>query len=1811
MKKRILSLLLLVAMVVTAMPIVVLPTTAAATTPEWTEEDYDALYAAQEAALISLDFFKSNSYWGEEIILPESPELYENYAYNGTTIDFTDPANRLIPETDLYTIKRTKDNAYYRVEKNGSAGWGSTIYEAFTEAEANEILAKLGEGYTKQLFANWYIVRTKGTATAWLLSDGTTVSTSNVAKLYADKAEATAKAKELAGGEAATDNGNGTYTSADGFLFSVVWHPQINFAYQTARNEYCTQVLQVLYAQNLGSNTVTLSVNLPAIGVRSHQKADGSHSYAPFKMGEGFLELDPHDSNAYLNINGVPATGTIFVDMVVAGGTKNAGGAKNPTTGLYTLTNGGSALALRSSYLRFAVNSEGTTLLGTTGWSGYTTNTGFTQHTVAGRLTPFRITIDSTVKADKTGMTFKTVVDGTTVNDAVIAGTNYTGGLWSHGNTSAALRFYTFRIYNRSLTEAEQAQNHFADLAKWFKLDLTSLQLLSASDMAPVYAAVAAFGFDSDKADVQAAMVDAATKVVQDKFADVNPDYLALAVEYGIDLSPLDIWPVGMLKNTYAFLNGGYRDSNNVRADYEAAVAADVGSTMTPEEYNKLYALDGLVWAADFTATNKYWGNAVSGTYTKANAVTLLNSYRWQGTRSFSNVLFGADGKAAEAQINIKNGALSLASFYYMQVSNIETDVNYGENGVTMQSVRNYTQGGTISHLLGFRMDADASTNAATNVGNGATSKSSGYTSGWLYDANGQFDSLTTVATHTVSLVKPKATNPNNNLTDAEDVYSSFTEEGKGVVVNLDDVVYESKGGAVWSRFYPYERIKPDYIQVNGEIVKNTEGKTYSVVQERFMLGSAAVYENDKVIYKNDTFNYINTPFWDSDTYIVLWGQSGAATPNNAADLYFLRFYNRVLTVEEQAQNHFADVAKYFRLNIAGFETLNAEDRAAIYAAVADINVATSTQAEAQAAVSALLNAKADAAYDAMKEGVTSPEILAFIENAKSYRLAIGTVLESRRNMSSVYALSFDGLSSAEAQALLDEAYLDAYYYRSYMKAEENEWNDLLTWAANNPAMEGTARLNLEGLMALPFDERLGILDEIDELKAAESVAAAQAIVDAYVAVAMADYNAAITDYDYNSIYQQEGLLLAVDFFSTNRYWNTTGETFTAPVGPSENTNYFYDANGNGEEDDGERFDLTDKSVRDAWRVLITYDGKASGFYEEGKDDPWNGLTYAKVTTYYANQADAEAAAATAKTAIDAAIDTAGVSVDKSKLTTTAVLAGSNAFYDAYTKWYNEEDRHYLASYAWKIATGISVFSYAPSLEAGRADYAANAEKCFSVYTHGDGYIQMRTDFHSSGGLQIGNVVRLYGKSDNMSFQTVTAYKKIGVGLSGTPILWHNVRPQYAVVDSEHSRFDKVVTGFAASGFPSSAQIPLGYENVNDITYTMAGGKNNGDTGIFMIRTPGETLVSAAGTYGSLDDTTYFDYNHQAKSMRIYAFREYNTELTDAAILKNHFADIAKFYRLDLGMYDLMSEAIRNEMYAAFAAYTLDGDATRDTLQGLVNRFGAKVYAGKILIEDEAKNSAFLELAAAAMLNLAAIENLEGASRTALVEAFLADFDPAYAINSAVVRYHYDIATYNLGVLTFAGYQVRLDSGSEFANYAGVRAVYDIDMERLEKLCRDNLGKEIGLSVDVIAGGSTVASLDFVYSWNEETCKLVGGGINSATGEEAILATRTVGGEEVTCFYYTVTFKGDSFDKELLEAEYGYQYSINIGTNVYAGEGEDEEDLDIEKSDVFNVTSTTFGNTVSAARVYEYFYSNGYADDAMVSVVHAFLNPQE
>ena len=529
----------------------------------------------------------------------------------------------------------------------------------------------------------------------------------------------------------------------------------------------------------------------------------------------------------------------------------------------------------------------------------------------------------------------------------------------------------------------------------------------------------------------------------------------------------------------------------------------------------------------------------------------------------------------------------------------------------------------------------------------------------------------------------------------------------------------------------------------------------------------------------------------------------------------------------------------------------------------------------------------------------------------------------------------------------------------------------------------------------------------------------------------------------------------------------------------------------------------------------------------------------------------------------------------------------SIAFVKAFDEWVKADQAFYDA-YIVNADPVYRLFTYTAQLGAGRTDLASMMQATFTIMELGDGYATLdpNSQFLSSGGLQWG--LRTGTGTDNISFSLVA---EMGSKVKSTHVLFQNVR--YRITTDDYGNVAFIDSNNTGSPLMTpTAENPI-YINPNvtqDVTFTLEGALTEGGVDSTTIRTPGQTLYYGEGTYtGKFNTTNYVGWGDSMEGGKVYAMRIYHNELTDAEIVQNHFADIAKFYRLDLSMLSLLSDAQKAEVYNAFIPFALGGDATRDDVQAAFIAAASVYYEGITILADEDDNAAFINLASLAALNLDPIENLDATQREALAYSLLEAFDVNYSVNPDIVAYYYNEATYQFSFLTFAGYQVRLSSGSALADYAGVRAVFDINTAAI---------KEYLATID--AGVVTLEA--YVMVDDEIVDPLIFSIILESDGELDIATlcnyyTRTnAAGEEITSFNYTVTYKGDDHKKELLEGEFSYAYRIFAGN---------DESSTTDAN--FNVNTKTFGSSVNAADLYTYFAGAGYADDAVVKSVLATI----
>lgn len=443
---------------------------------------------------------------------------------------------------------------------------------------------------------------------------------------------------------------------------------------------------------------------------------------------------------------------------------------------------------------------------------------------------------------------------------------------------------------------------------------------------------------------------------------------------------------------------------------------------------------------------------------------------------------------------------------------------------------------------------------------------------------------------------------------------------------------------------------------------------------------------------------------------------------------------------------------------------------------------------------------------------------------------------------------------------------------------------------------------------------------------------------------------------DYNALYVQDGLQFQVDFFKTNEHWNTDGTVYALPTGPAENTAYWHDANGDGVKDEGETHDFTTLAGRSCYRIVARAPGATSADYV----DIATGKTVSTPTAEFATEAEAKAAIA-------------GIPARTDGKVYEVFYGASNAFFAAYTAWQRAEAAYLKGFFIKNVEDKFSLYSYAPAIAAGRTDYELNSGKAHSAFTQEAGYLKMRFDYHSSGGMQIGGLGLTSVRTDTLSLQTVTKFGP-DIAASGQPILYLNIRP-VAKFDAAGNRL--VFTSFASNSafqlkdgatFPTPER-DIRTDFVEDVTITVEGAVTAGDSGdVFTVRTQNGTVLKTPGVIGtSFQNMLYYGWSSSAHGGEVYAFRYYNTDLSDAEIRQNHLADLCKWYRLDIsemvsggkikmGADDIASLAImmrdytigdeRAEVAAAFdaavAALRLEGEG--DAFE----TFNSAVAAGKI-----------------------------------------------------------------------------------------------------------------------------------------------------------------------------------------------------------------------------------------------------------------------
>ena len=452
MKKRVLSLLLMLVMLVSAVPMLVFPASAADTEANY---DYSSLYVTDGATLM-VDFFKTNEIWlaegaKETTAFPTSPVYGEDYANIDDRMDFwiEDAEGNVIGDEDML-LADARAALVELLHSEDAAEKGYALKSAYSPDYAEFI----AEGQSERI-------------RFWLSGPSGNHADANGTVYYTTIQEASAAATQLAA------------STGDTYSIKSEWittHANILGTYAKNVNAW---LKQNTYLGKLNEWSAPQPAN--TLG-QTWRDETGEYGFAPFNPKGGALEFMPYGhSDAYIGLGGgdiAPET-TMTVQYVMTPG--------------YTFQN--RFFMIRGVELKAEAvySAEGDQIL-FKGTDKYNSINGTTFANPASipldNSKPMDVTLSvthaATAKDDegnsRTGdlqmwYNGESKLDETFTYNADVPA-NHRLTLISYGRVTSA-SYYAIRMYNRTLTDDEMTLNHFADIAKWYKLDIGAIVSLT------------------------------------------------------------------------------------------------------------------------------------------------------------------------------------------------------------------------------------------------------------------------------------------------------------------------------------------------------------------------------------------------------------------------------------------------------------------------------------------------------------------------------------------------------------------------------------------------------------------------------------------------------------------------------------------------------------------------------------------------------------------------------------------------------------------------------------------------------------------------------------------------------------------------------------------------------------------------------------------------------------------------------------------------------------------------------------------------------------------------------------------------------------------------------------------------------------------------------------------------------------------------------------------------------------------------------------------------------------------------------------
>ena len=1672
---------------------------------------YDALYV-KDGLHTSFDFFKLNEYWNSDVTLPVAPALTEAY---------DEVSERLTMKYNVVMFREGDEtkNYFYTLKK------GIVTVTAGENGPVATVTA------TPTAFGDVWVHSSSTTGYAVFATEAEAEAALEALEAYVAE-DPTARAVLLP--ETST-HPYGNFSGSQPVDYGVYYHPALNSTYNNAVNAsadgYKVQVNNAL-AKFRTFGSATLTATLPAVsGICSHDH-DGSIQRVATTLGDGYLQMDFFSGQSYLSVNNLPAGKTLTAEYVMTGGENNVGSDHGQfytfsdfalikqagTVGVNSITFGGSTSYGNLSKLAFSFNMPASPQTAMT----------------------FTTTVDrSKVAATAAAVNVSLYVDGEqklkpTATWDSSAQTHIT--FFGYG-TSAESRIYAIRYYEGTLSTEQMARNHMADVLKFFRLNVPYLNLKDTAVMESLAIAVKDISLsDSTRAEAQAAILSligeaAATYYAKYKTA-LGTDFDVFKA-YHLDPKAYVTMSAGNMIQTRTLLKtlaaqGTFDPALGKTASkaYEALLLADAAGYATvggesTDFYDELYVQDGYVFGIDFFTLNRpeVWGDAAPTVPFKdvdLSGVTIAEGYDEKTTTGDNNAglksaidKFKENHNAFVDQFITEKDLSTLNFAHYMASSTSYSGAKAVYTPSTGSILFHKNAAGTNGiQPYYFSNAAVVSDNVSFQL---VMAPNEGLDSAFFFFYNNR-PSLAADA------------DGNYKITGLTHGFTKKEHTSYASIPNTSDAQMLT---------FTLENVKTDKTNV-----------TYTV---RLW---------DQLLSK--TTGSCGNP--DNNTYLG-WGSSAAM------NLYALRVYNAELDATEIARNHFADVAKYFRLNLAGMDTENAEQMADLYEAVADVSLTSSTRGEAQLAVMTVLAEDAKAALSAPYADLkaTHADKAEFIDLAAKYLVPVETlenVLTSGRAMDAIYAAVTDAAlfgtgDVVAAHAFFREQFDLAYDYYSYKSFEPD--NDAWDQYLRTLASKGLA---IEAMMALPRAERLAI---------AEAAPATQEDLNAAVDTAMAKYVAYAKEKaekyeadDYNALYVRDGLFFAADFFRSNEHWSNTVVSVNAN-GSMLSYAWKYDDGKTG----GSKSSLTTTSattIRDGKLVL---DGQKLAITPGGTMKATDYDVSSERVMEYKGAADARSLELR-----NFFFNISSTSQQSYSEETGLTLKFANLSYNSAKTWGSwGTSRSWQSFYAavkdfgnttnptdFVIAPGVQnlsiVFAFDGMIalsEAERDAKIGNVEApAIAIYsTVGEDLIVEVPDGE------------IYAKEELLDKWRVIRWKTNGGAENSTATV-------LGIYDTEDAAKEAMAT------FQSTQADAKDYTYKVNQHYRM-----EDDTTPYGV--PAEFIRASGWTdpiYGTGD---------------VYAIRYYDRAITKAETLQNHFADLAKFYRLDIGNYLAMTADEKTALHEAMQT-VLIGDGREDVVEAYYAACGAQ-YAALTVTGDAATDAALRVFAATVDLDVSRLAKLS--ANKALAEKVLALADTAYATNGDVVNYRLDQEVLDFWEVNESkGVSVRVDNAYS-DKQAGVRAEYAIGVDLIKTMI-DKYGVDgaITFGTKIMMNGNEAAILSFTATKDnaaENGLAIVGTNTVVKTGAVTAANTKVVGGQ--LTYTYTVNYTDAQLTQvNLLDLEYSFVRFVEIHGEEF----------------VIDHGNKEFGDRVSLREAYSHF-AGDYATDSVVTKVMEALaaNPKQ